>query len=505
MDKERKKVVVPTVLFPDANREAYVVGSRRAERRLVVQEGAKRRQAHRTYNVAMFCDYFYPNMGGVENHIYQVASCLVQRGHKVIVVTHNYGERKGIRYLASGVKVYYIPQKIVYLQNSFPNYAVFLPWFRYITIREQIDIVHCHSAFSTFAMEVLLHSSVMGVRSCFTDHSLFGFADASSVIMNKILKSCISDVKHVICVSNTSKENTVLRAQIHPKHVSVIPNAVNSNGFTPNPSARDPNKITIVVVSRLVYRKGADLLVELIPPICQKFPQVQFLIGGDGPKLVELEEMRERHQLHDRVELLGGLHHAKVRGVLTRGDIFLNCSLTEAFCIAIVEAASCGLLVISTEVGGVPEVLPPHMMKLAQPDAASLVAVLEETLSSGELERRTEEDFMQFHQQVQQMYSWWRVTEKTEKVYDKIWDSPIGSTLERMKRHYGSGWVIGKMIVGIYILSLLFLAWFAWFQPVDEIDVALPFPAVRFRRTSSRALQHRIEDDEKAKEGATLA
>jgi hypothetical protein len=40
---------------------------------------------------------------------------------------------------------------------------------------------------------------------------------------------------------------------------------------------------------------------------------------------------------------------------LIRGQIFLNTSLTEAFCIAIVEAASCGLLVVSTKVGGLPE------------------------------------------------------------------------------------------------------------------------------------------------------
>ena len=44
--------------------------------------------------------------------------------------------------------------------------------------------------------------------------------------------------------------------------------------------------------------------------------------------------------------------------VLVRGHIFLNTSLTEAFCIAIVEAAACGLMVVSTNVGGVPEVLP---------------------------------------------------------------------------------------------------------------------------------------------------
>jgi hypothetical protein len=58
-------------------------------------------------------------------------------------------------------------------------------------------------AFSTFALEALLHSGVMGYPSVFTDHSLFGFADASSIHMNKLLKVVFSNVSHVICVSNT--------------------------------------------------------------------------------------------------------------------------------------------------------------------------------------------------------------------------------------------------------------------------------------------------------------
>lgn len=41
--------------------------------------------------------------------------------------------------------------------------------------------------------------------------------------------------------------------------------------------------------------------------------------------------------------------------MLARGRVFLNTSLTEAFCIALVEAAAAGLLVVSTRVGGVPE------------------------------------------------------------------------------------------------------------------------------------------------------
>lgn len=65
---------------------------------------------------------------------------------------------------------------------------------------------------------------------------------------------------------------------------------------------------------------------------------------GDGPKRWLLEEVRERCGLQDRVELLGALEHCQIRNVLTRGHIFLNTSLTEAYCMAIVEAASCGLV-----------------------------------------------------------------------------------------------------------------------------------------------------------------
>ena len=87
--------------------------------------------------------------------------------------------------------------------------------------------------------------------------------------------------------------------------------------------------MTIVVVSRLVYRKGADLLAGLIPILCARHEDLHFIIGiytssdihcrdiyyyegGDGPKRVVLEETRERYQLHDRVSLLGALQHSQV-------------------------------------------------------------------------------------------------------------------------------------------------------------------------------------------------
>lgn len=92
------------------------------------------------------------------------------------------------------------------------------------------------------------------------------------------------------------------------------------------------------------------------------------MIGGDGPKLVELLQMRERFLLQDRIILLGSVKHEEVRSVLVRGSIYLNTSLTEAFGIGILEAACTGLYIVSTKVGGVPEVLPTDMVSFANPD-----------------------------------------------------------------------------------------------------------------------------------------
>jgi phosphatidylinositol glycan class A protein len=60
--------------------------------------------------IALVSDFFVPNLGGVEMHMYNVAQCLIEMGHKIIVVTTTYdNERCGVRYLSNGLKVYYMP------------------------------------------------------------------------------------------------------------------------------------------------------------------------------------------------------------------------------------------------------------------------------------------------------------------------------------------------------------------------------------------------------------
>ncbi|ORY92986.1 phosphatidylinositol N-acetylglucosaminyltransferase GPI3 subunit [Syncephalastrum racemosum] len=431
------------------------------------------------YNICMVSDFFYPNMGGVESHLYHLSQRLIQRGHKVIIVTHAYGNRKGVRYLTNGLKVYYVPTMIVASEASLPTIYGFFPLFRNIVIREEIQIIHGHGAFSALCHEAILHGKTMGYKACFTDHSLFGFADASSILTNKLLKFTLSDVDHVICVSHTSKENTVLRAALSPKSVSVIPNAVVASQFKPDPTAADPNWITVVVISRLVYRKGMDLLVAIIPRICAMHRNVRFIIGGDGPKRIDLEQMREKHLLHDRVELLGSVKHHQVRDVLIQGNIFLNTSLTEAFCIAIVEAACAGLFVVSTKVGGVPEVLPSYMINYAMPEEDDLVIAISKAIH---MIRYEEVDPSRFNDELKDMYSWSNVAERTEKVYDLIWQTQNAPLLERLRRYYGCGLYAGKIFCMVMALDYLFWIFLETIAPRYNIERAQTFPYKRYRQ-----------------------
>ncbi|KAJ2956471.1 hypothetical protein NQZ79_g7658 [Umbelopsis isabellina] len=390
----------------------------------------------------MVSDFFYPNVGGVESHLYQLSQRLSQRGHKVIIITHAYGNRTGVRYLTNGLKVYYVPTMVIYSSATFPTIYGFFPIFRNIVIRESIDIVHGHQAFSSLCHEAILHGKTMGLKACFTDHSLFGFADASSILTNKLLKFTLSDIDHVICVSHTSKENTVLRAALSPRHVSVIPNAVVASQFLPDPTAADPN------------------------------------YSGDGPKRIDLEQMREKHLLHDRVELIGSVKHHDVRNVLIQGQIFLNTSLTEAFCIAIVEAACAGLLVVSTKVGGVPEVLPRHMINYAKPEEDDLVIAVSKAIH---MIRYEVPKPLTFNEELKDKYSWKNVAERTEKVYDLISYSQTSPLIERLRRYYGCGVYAGKIFCMVMALDYLFWIFLEYVFPREAIEQAQPFPYKKYQ------------------------
>lgn len=138
--------------------------------------------------------------------------------------------------------------------------------------------------------------------------------------------------------------------------------------------------------------------------------------------------------------------------MLLQGSIYLNTSLTEAFGIGLLEAACTGLYVVSTQVGGVPEVLPPDMIAFARPeqDGTWIAGGLNRNYSDAEADliralktavlhvSRGGHDPHTAHARIREFYEWAHVAERTEVVYDAVRSEIPRGTWERLVRYVHS-------------------------------------------------------------------
>lgn len=435
------------------------------------------------HRIVMACDFFYPRVGGVEQHIWSLAHHLRARGHEVAIITGRFAPpptashapwpRVGVRYMSGGLRVYHLPHLPMADQASLPTYFGLLPLLRAILLRERATLAHGHAATSVFTHDFLLCARALGYPCVYTDHSLFGARDFASICVNKYLSFTLRGVSAAVAVSQVARENLCRRAGLPPRLVHAIPNAVDGPAFRPPPGdgARCPR--TVVMLSRLVYRKGVHLAVELIPRAAARWPHLRFLIGGDGPQRSALEAMRERWGLAGRVQLLGAVPHAEVPALLHRGAIFLNCSLTESFCMAILEAACAGCHVVSTAVGGVPEVLPPHMVTLSA--EASAEALLEALALA--LPRAAAVDAAAQHEEAARLYTWPAVAARTEALYDVVAAGAPQPLAERFLGLLALGPVFGPIAAIIVALLHIIVAALDVVCPAEDLDPALPSPS----------------------------
>ncbi|CBY22622.1 unnamed protein product [Oikopleura dioica] len=369
--------------------------------------------------VALVSDYFYPKFGGVESHIIGLATGLLRLGLHVIVITHSYGNDDVEDETTISLTVYYLPVGIVAQNCMFPCLYPSLRFFPDIFERERINIVHGHSSMSAMVHEAIWHGKMLGLSTVITDHSLIGFCDAGAIVTNKLLEGTLSDEStHVICVSYCSAANTIIRSNIPPRLVHVIPNGISAS-FNANffPPLKDRKTVKIVTCCRLEYRRGIDILLTIIPRFCEQFPYVKFIIAGDGPYRVRLEEIIRRHYLSDRVELKGVVPHKNLPELLSTCHVFLNTALTEAFCIAICEAARMGLSIVSSNVGGIPEVLPKDLVQLSNPSPKEIYSVLSNVVINIRNGHGPSREYIS--EKALLKYNWSDVCAKTVDIYQK--------------------------------------------------------------------------------------
>lgn len=117
----------------------------------------------------------------------------------------------------------------------------------------------------------------------------------------------------------------------------------------------------LVSVGGLVERKGFHRVIELLPELLQRFPDLHYLvIGGacaEGDLTQFLHEMVARLGLRERVHFLGSMPPAELHRPLSAADVFVLATANEGWANVFLEAMACGLPVITTDVGGNREVV----------------------------------------------------------------------------------------------------------------------------------------------------
>ncbi|MBU6243420.1 MAG: glycosyltransferase family 4 protein [Acidobacteria bacterium] len=121
---------------------------------------------------------------------------------------------------------------------------------------------------------------------------------------------------------------------------------------------------TIVSVGRLVHRKGQDRLIEALPIILEKVPDVALLLVGTGPHKTEIEALVTKHGMEKHVFFVGRILHENLPKYFALGDLFamparnrLAGMEVEGLGIVYLEASACGIPTLVGNSGGAPEAL----------------------------------------------------------------------------------------------------------------------------------------------------
>lgn len=149
---------------------------------------------------------------------------------------------------------------------TFPTYIFNFNTARRILMAENINLVHCHQSSSTLGLEFMYFSAILGIRVILTEHSLYGFRSFLDIHFNRVAKAFFPLCYKIIAVSKTTRNNIITRSGICKSKLIVIPNGVaDVRHFKKNRIITPNTKIKIITVGRMTFRRGTDLLIEILP------------------------------------------------------------------------------------------------------------------------------------------------------------------------------------------------------------------------------------------------
>jgi glycosyltransferase involved in cell wall biosynthesis len=223
------------------------------------------------------------------------------------------------------------------------------------------DLVHTH--LSTSSVNGCLAARVAKTPSVATVHGMSG-------------KLSFSAAHHLIGVSEQVKAHLVGQG-VPSEKVSVVYNGFEPQPETPKSTARRmleiPADATVIgTVARVTALKGIDDALKAFAGLLATFPNLVYLVVGDGDALPSCKALAADLGIADKVIFAG--YQSDVSLYLSAMDLFLFPSLKEAMGIALVEAMAVGLPTVATNVGGIPEVLSSDCGLMVEPRSPEALA-----------------------------------------------------------------------------------------------------------------------------------
>ncbi len=252
----------------------------------------------------------------------------------------------------------------------------------------------------------------------------WGVKSKKTPLYHAIDRFSLKSYDRVICVSDKLLAECI-SAGIPIGNLCEIDNAIDLSSYESLPQKRaariqldvDPEKPVVVAVGRLSKEKAFDVLIQAFSDLLQTGIDATLVIAGDGPERDALQSRITSFGCDNSIRLVG--HVADPRDVYAAADVFALSSTSEGLPNSLLEAMACGVPVVATAVGAVPNVITDEANGLLiQPGEASpLTLALSRLLSNEDL--RT-----QFasagHRTIEEQFSFKHRMQKVAAVYDSL-------------------------------------------------------------------------------------
>jgi phosphatidyl-myo-inositol dimannoside synthase len=255
-----------------------------------------------------------------------------------------------------------IPEAVVYDREAARGRLAFLRRLvRHIWRNKQMDLVVCGHLHLLPA--AWLMARLCGVRLALIVHGIEAWTPSQKFLTNWLA----GRVDAVIAVSRYSARQFARWSKLPIEREFVLPNCVDLDMFRPQP--RDPalleryglkaNKV-ILTIGRIASQeryKGFDKVIELMPRLLERFPDLKYLIVGEGDDRPRLKTKADGCGVAEHVVFTGEIPESEKVAHYNLADAFIMPSTGEGFGIVLIEAAACGVPVIGSQADGSREAL----------------------------------------------------------------------------------------------------------------------------------------------------